>query len=153
MEAAGLVLGVIPLVIQGLNTYRMILSSMKSAQRDLEDMVSILIAEQQILQNTCQILLKGIVPNSELDAITADPFGPAWKRYDVDINTRLYRSSSVFEHTAKEMKKAVDELQQKLAVTENGGVRAFSNGIHCASANLCTFRRQCLIIGAQYWKR
>lgn len=128
MEAAGLVLGVIPLVIKALHTYRTILSSMKSAQRDLEDMISILTAEQQILQNTCQILLKGIVPNSELDSITADPFGPAWKEYDVEISVRLYRSSSIFQHTVTEMKKAVDELQQKLAVTDNGGVRVSANG-------------------------
>ncbi|KAH8775529.1 hypothetical protein F5883DRAFT_546234 [Diaporthe sp. PMI_573] len=121
MEVAGLVLGVIPLVIKALDTYKTILSSTKSAQRDLGDMINILRAEQQILQNTCQILLKDIVPNSELDAITADPFGPAWKRYDMEINMRLYRSSSVFEHTVTGMKKAVDELQQKLAVTENGG--------------------------------
>lgn len=99
---------------------------MRSAQRDLEDMISILTAEQQILQNTCQILLKDIVPNSQLDAITADPFGLAWKECDVEINMRLYRSSSVFQHTVKKMKKAVDELQQKLAVTENGGVRVSS---------------------------
>lgn len=133
MEVAGLILGVIPLVIKALYTYRTILSSMKGAQRDLEDMISILTAEQQILQNTCQILLKDIVPNSQLDAITAEPFSPAWKEYDVEINTRLYRSSSVFQHTVKEMKKAVDELQQKLAVTDNGGVRVSSKEsmLHC----------------------
>lgn len=124
-----MVLGVIPLVIKALNTYRTILSSTKSGQRDLEDMISILTAERMILQNTCQILLKDIVPNSQLDAITADPFNPAWKRYEMEINMRLYGSSSVFLDTVTEMKKAVDELQQKLAVTENGGVRrSFSNG-------------------------
>lgn len=135
MEAAGLVLGVIPLVIKGLQTYRDILSSMKSAQRDLDDMISILTAEQQILQNTCQILLRGIVPNSQLDAITADPCGPDWKKYDVEIDTRLHRSSTVFKKTVTEMKKAVDELQQKLAVTENGEVRISLDGskLSCAS--------------------
>lgn len=127
MEAAGLVLGVIPLIIKGLQTYRDILSSIKSAQRDLEDMISILTAEQQILQNTCQILLRDIVPNSQLDAITADPCGPDWKKYDVEINTRLHRSSKIFKHTVAEMKKAVDELQQKLAVTEDGEVRISTN--------------------------
>ena len=127
MEVAGLVLGVIPLVIKALHTYRTILSSTKGAQRDLADMILILTAEQQILQNTCQFLLKGIVPYSEIDDITADPFGPAWKRYDVEINTRLYQSSSIFQQTAMEMKEAVDELQQKLAVTDNGRVRASSD--------------------------
>lgn len=85
-------------------------------------MISILTAEQEILQNTCQILLKDIVPHSKLDATTADPFGPAWKEYDSEINKRLYRSSSVFERTVMEMKRAVDELQLKLAVKENGEV-------------------------------
>lgn len=128
MEAAGSVLGVIPLVINALDTYKTILSSMKSAQRDLEDMISTLKAERQIFQNTCQTLLRDIVPNSQLDAVTADPFGPAWKTFDVEIHDRLYESSPVFEHTVTEMKKAVYELQHKLAIAPNGEVRALPNG-------------------------
>lgn len=123
MEVAGLVLGVIPLVIKALHTYRAILSSMKSAQRDLGDMILTLTTEEQILQNTCQILLKDIVPHSQLAAVTADPFGPAWKSYDNEIKTRLHQSSAVFQRIVTDMKEAVDELQQKLAVTDDGGVR------------------------------
>lgn len=66
MEAAGLVLGVIPVAIQGLNTYRKIVSSIKSARRDLDCLIRGLETEHTILQNTCEILLKGIAPDSVL---------------------------------------------------------------------------------------
>lgn len=125
MEIAGLVLGGIPIAIQALDTYRTILYSMKNARRDLEDMMLVLETQNQILQNTCQLLLRDIVPDSQLDAMTSNPFRPAWKSYDEEISTRLHRASSAFQQTVTAMEKAVYELQQKLAVDENGKVRAF----------------------------
>lgn len=123
MEAAGLVLGVIPIAIQALSTYRDILSAMKNAKRDLEYLIRDLRTEQQILQNTCETLLKGIVPDIVLDDMIEDPFGPAWDKYNDEVRLRLWRSADVFQERITEMKQAAMELQKKLAIDQNGKVR------------------------------
>lgn len=122
MEAAGLVLGVIPIAIQALETYRNILSAMKNARRDLEYLIRDLRTEQQILQNTCETLLKGIVPDSVLDDMIEDPFGPAWKQYNDEVRLRLWRSVDIFQERITEMKQAAIDIQKKLAIDLNGKV-------------------------------
>lgn len=122
MEAAGLVLGVIPIAIQALETYRNILSAMKNARRDLEYLIRDLRTEQQILQNTCETLLKGIVPDSVLDDMIEDPFGPAWKQYNDEVRLRLWRSADIFQERITEMKQAAIDIQKKLAIDLNGKV-------------------------------
>lgn len=122
MEAAGVVLGVIPLAIQGLNTYRNIVSSVKKAKRDLDCLIRDLKTEQQILQNTCEILLQGIAPDNVLDAMIERPFGADWEAYDNEIQLRLWRSSTVFKERFEEMREAALELQTKLAIDGDGKV-------------------------------
>lgn len=122
MEAAGLVLGVIPLAIKGLNTYRDIVSSMKKARHDLDCLIRDLKTEHEILQNTCEILLKGIAPDSILDAMIERPFGAEWTVYNNEVQLRLWRSSSVFKERIEEMRDAALELQRKLAIDGDGKV-------------------------------
>lgn len=123
MEAAGLVLGVIPLAIKALNTYLDILSTIKNVRRDLEYMIRDLRTEHQILQNTCETLLRGIAPDSVLDSMIEDPFGPAWSKYNDEVRLRLWRSADVFQERVAEMRQAAVDLQQKLAVDPDGKVR------------------------------
>jgi hypothetical protein len=110
MEAAGIVLGVIPLAIQGLNTYRNIVSSIKFARRDLGCLIRDLETEHQILQNTCEILLKGIAPDSVLDAMIENPCGADWGAYDNEIRLRLWRSSAIFKERFEDMREAALDL-------------------------------------------
>lgn len=123
MEAAGLVLGVIPLAIKALDTYRDVLSTIKNVKRDLEYMTRDLKTEHQILQNTCEILLRGIAPDSVLDDMIEDPFGPAWKQYEGEVRLRLWRSADVFQERIMEMRQAAMDLRQRLAIDSNGKVR------------------------------
>lgn len=123
MEAAGLILGVIPLAIKAMDTYRDVLSTIKTAKRDLEYMIRDLKTEHQILQNTCETLLRGIAPDSVLDDMIEDPFGPAWKQYDGEVRLRLWRSADVFQERVTEMRQAAMDLQQRLAIDSNGKVR------------------------------
>ncbi|KAK2604305.1 hypothetical protein N8I77_007248 [Diaporthe amygdali] len=123
MEAAGLVLGVIPIAIQGLNTYRNIVSSIKTARRDLDCLIRDLKTEHQILQNTCEILLKGIAPDSVLDAMIEEPFGADWEAYNNEVQLRLWRSSIVFKERIEEMREAALDLQRKLAIDGDGKTR------------------------------
>lgn len=137
MEAAGLVLGVIPLAIKALNTYLDILSAIKNVRRDLEYMIRDLKTEHQILQNTCETLLKGIAPDSVLDSMIEDPFGPAWSQYDDEVRLRLWRSADVFQERVAEMRQAAIDLQQKLAVDPDGKVRPdMSCTVHTQSPEL-----------------
>lgn len=122
MEAAGLVLGVIPLVIKGLNTYREILSSVRNARRDLGYLILDLETERQILQNTCEILLKGIVPDSVLDDLIEKPFAKDWETYNNEVQLRLWRSSNVFKEHIGEMREAALEMQRKLGIDGDGEV-------------------------------
>lgn len=123
MEAAGLVLGVIPLAIKAMDTYRDILSNIKTAKRDLEYMIRDLKTEHQILQNTCETLLRGIAPDSVLDDMIQNPFGPAWKKYDSEVCLRLWRSADVFQERVTEMRQAAKDLQQRLDMDWAGNVR------------------------------
>lgn len=128
MEAAGLVLGTIPLAIKGLNTYREILSSIKNANRDLKYLIRDLETEHQILQNTCEILLKGIAPDSTLDALVETPLGGNWGVYNNEVELRLWRSSTVFKERIEEMREAALNLQRKLAIDEEGKVKTDITG-------------------------
>lgn len=132
MEALGLVLGVIPVAIQALNTYQTVLASIKNVKRDLAFMIRDLKTEQQILQNTCENLLKGIVPDSALDRMIEEPFGPDWKVYDNEVRLRLWRSSTVFQERLEEMRQAALELQRKLAIDGSGkvGLSGFLRHVH-----------------------
>ncbi|KAL1848348.1 hypothetical protein Daus18300_013630 [Diaporthe australafricana] len=120
MEAAGLVLGVIPLAIQGLKTYRNILSSLRTAKRDLDCLIRDLETEQQILQNTCEILLKGIAPDSAMDAMIRTPLGANWDAYSDEVRLRLWPSATLFKDRIEDMREAAMELQRRLAIDGNG---------------------------------
>lgn len=133
MDAAGLVLGVIPLAIQALGTYRDIVSSMKNAKRDLDCLIRDLNTEQQILQNTCETLLRGIVPDSMLDDMIEDPFGPDWAHYNDEVRLRLWRSADLFQEQVEEMMQAAMQLRRKLAIGHNGKVRQ----VPIACSGLC----------------
>jgi hypothetical protein len=123
MEVAGLVLGVLPLAIQAIETYRDILHSIKSVKRDLDNLIRDLGTERLLLENTCESLLVGIAPPSKIDAMIEDPFGPEWKKFNDQLRLRLWRSSGQFEKKVAEMNGAVTELTRKLGLEADGTVR------------------------------
>ncbi|KAH8660539.1 hypothetical protein BX600DRAFT_514135 [Xylariales sp. PMI_506] len=120
MEVAGLVLGVIPIAISAIDTYRSIFSSVKQAQRDLSWLRQDLETERIRLQNTCEILLVGIVPLSKIDDMISDPFGSDWRVYNDPLRLRLWTSWATFEAQVTSMKTAAQELRAKLKVGDNG---------------------------------
>lgn len=124
LEIAGLVLGALPVAIQVLESYRSTLSSIRSVARDLELMVRELGTEQEILQNTCETLLQGIVPDSMIDEMINDPFGPDWRAADGQLRLRLWRSCGQFQLKVTEMQVAMLELQEKLSIQADGKARS-----------------------------
>ncbi|KAH8655709.1 hypothetical protein BX600DRAFT_72230 [Xylariales sp. PMI_506] len=122
MEVAGLVLGVIPIAISAIDTYRSIFSSVNQAQRDLSWLRQDLETERIRLQNTCEILLVGIVPLSKIDDMISDPFGSDLRVYNDSLRLRLWTSWATFEAQVTSMKTAAQELRAKLKVGDNGQV-------------------------------
>ena len=76
MEAVGLVLGVIPLVISALEYYAEGVHKRWRYKRELSSLKRILDAEFVRYLNTCEELLSGIVPNATLAALLDFPGGP-----------------------------------------------------------------------------
>lgn len=122
MEAMGLVLGSLPMAIQAFQTYRTILLTMKNTQRDLDAMIRDLKTEVVILQNTCEILLNGIAPDSEIESLIKDPFGEPWMKYNDEVNRRMGRSKQLFQDRLEDMRNATAELRGKLAINDEGRV-------------------------------
>ncbi|CAG7561089.1 unnamed protein product [Fusarium equiseti] len=115
-EVVGVVLGVLPLAIEALKSYRAILSRIRSAERDLRALIQDLETEKVRLQTTCEVLLDGIAPLSRIDDIVKKPFGPEWKQFDENIRGRLWTSMDTFRDKAKEMEEAAEELSEKLGL-------------------------------------
>lgn len=123
-EIAGVVLGVLPLVIEAAKGYIHILSSVKDAQRNLKALVHDLETEQIRLETTCEVLLDGVAPPSAIDRMIRTPLGPEWKLYDDQLKLRLWTASKRFELQVAEMQEAAADLQAKLCVERDGSVRA-----------------------------
>ncbi|KAH7196352.1 uncharacterized protein B0J16DRAFT_225 [Fusarium flagelliforme] len=115
-EVVGVVLGVLPLAIEALKSYRAILSRIRSADRDLRALIQDLETERVRLQTTCEVLLDGIAPLSRIDDIVNKPFGPEWKQFDANIRGRLWTSMDTFRDNAREMQEAAEELSEKLGL-------------------------------------
>lgn len=125
MEVTGLVLGALPIAIQAFQTYRTILSSMRNTKSDLESMIRELKTEMLILQNTCEILLRGIASDSEIEIMIDNPYDVAWSKYEDEVRLRLWRSGPSFQDLTEDMRKATAELQERLAINDQGKVSLF----------------------------
>ncbi|KAJ6790295.1 hypothetical protein PWT90_09961 [Aphanocladium album] len=88
-EIAGIVLGTIPLVISALEHYHDGVSAIqrwRRYQRERQHLARILKTEQIKLQNICEELLKGLVPDSQIERMIKDPFGLQW--HDSQIRSK-----------------------------------------------------------------
>jgi len=124
LEIVGVVLGVLPLAVKALQGYLRLFSSMKrgTVQRNLNELIRDLQTEQIMLQNTCELLLDGVVPQSAIDRLILAPFGPDWQPYNERLKLRLWTPSGNFETQVAELQKAVQELREKLCLEADGSV-------------------------------
>lgn len=122
---AGLVLGALPLAIQAIQTYRTILISFENTESDLKSMASDLTTEVRILQNTIEMLLRGIASDFEIGIMIGNPYDVAWSKYEDEVRLRLWGSRSSFLDLVEDMMKAAAELQERLAINDQGKVSQF----------------------------
>ncbi|GAP93126.1 hypothetical protein SAMD00023353_6800200 [Rosellinia necatrix] len=118
-EVAGLVLGAVPLLISALEHYGDGWSTLKRWRKYEHELRSVernLHTERVKLQNVCEKLLVGIVPESQIEAMIKDPLGSLWRdeRTHRKIQSRLWEGYGLFEDTIADIKKAVDEMKERI---------------------------------------
>ncbi|KAF4991531.1 hypothetical protein FDECE_14005 [Fusarium decemcellulare] len=124
IEVVGVVLGILPLAIEALKGYRIMLSRVRGADRDLKALIQDLETEQVRLQTTCEVLLDSIAPLTRIDTMVKKPFGPEWDQFSDEIRERLWTATDKFKEHAKEMQEAAEELREKLSVEADGKASA-----------------------------
>lgn len=127
VEAAGFVLGAIPLVISALEHYAEGVSTIHKwwrYKRELASLKRILDAEYVRYLNTCEELLSGIIPDTTLAALLDFPGGPAWQDPEIErkLRSRLRTSFGSYLNTLNDMNEVIEILKSKLELDPNGKV-------------------------------
>lgn len=118
-EVAGAVLGVIPLVISALEHYQHGVQALKKWRRyenNIQCLIRNINVERARLQNVCEKLLDGLVPPYQIDAMVDNPNGDLWTNEEVQekIRVRLWKSSTVFEETLRDIQVAMVHLSERV---------------------------------------
>ena len=121
IEIAGLVLGSVPLLISACEHYAEGLETIHRwwrFEREISATKRVLIAEQVILQGTCERLLDGLVSASQLEHLLENAGSEEWKDTDLDrkLKRRLGKSYGPFHACTLEMQKLVIALNEMLEV-------------------------------------
>ncbi|KAI3328088.1 hypothetical protein HD806DRAFT_485041 [Xylariaceae sp. AK1471] len=119
IEIVGIVLGAIPLVISALEHYGEgvhTIARWRKYKREKQSLVRNLNTEHVKLQDICEKLLLGIVPESRIEAMIKNPFGDLWRDEHTQkkIKARLWKGYSSFEDTMTEIKMATDEMKKRI---------------------------------------
>ena len=120
LEVVGLVLGVLPMAIKALKTYREIMSDVKRVPNDLANLIDDLETEMIQLRTSCELLLEQIVPFEDIADYLDDPMSPKWKISGVNdkLKTRLSDSYPKFEEKVRDIQAVGQDLEKKLRLKE-----------------------------------
>lgn len=130
IEAAGLVLAVFPIVVNGLQHFTEGVETIKSwkrFRRELDKYSRTLETQRVVYLNTIERLFEGIIQsNDELDALMKDPRGAFSHNteYEGRLNTRLGRSYDNYTRIMADMLDALEAVRKELGIGEDGKVRA-----------------------------
>ncbi|KAH7165847.1 hypothetical protein EDB81DRAFT_680092 [Dactylonectria macrodidyma] len=118
IEAVGIVLGTIPLLVTALEAYCGFMRDWGKAHSELRSLNRQLTTEQAKLYNVCNQLISDVVPQRDIEPMLKDPFGPLWQIEETNakIRRRLWSSYSPFEETVVEVKEVLDSVMQRLSV-------------------------------------
>ncbi|CAI7613135.1 uncharacterized protein N7487_003825 [Penicillium crustosum] len=130
MEAAGVALAILPLVISQLDNYVQGLETIKSFgakryRRELESYSSSLGTQQAIFVNTLERALDGVVEYEDgLDELRNNPLGDLWKRQSLQtsLHEKLGRDFYPFNRMMIEVATLLEELSRKLGLDKNVSV-------------------------------
>jgi hypothetical protein len=109
VDAAGLALGIFPLIVEGLKAYGHGVSTINDCRR-YEGVLGRLIRDlnglQTVFNNTCIFFLQDMIAPEEVTALLADPGGPLWRAPDFE--------KSLEERMSAETMKAIMETVQDI---------------------------------------
>ncbi|KAJ8118057.1 hypothetical protein OPT61_g882 [Boeremia exigua] len=125
IEVAGLVLGALPLLLEGLKFYA---EGVDTAIRfwkyreGVKGLISELGAEQTIYLNSIEIMIHGVVDARDVEEFLTKPGGDLWKRpkFEQKLRKRLGSSFDSYLDTISRMKFAVDAFRTKLKLDDAG---------------------------------
>ena len=124
METAGVVLGILPLLIIGLTGLAQAagtFDTLRKPSREYGRYGRSLKRELSIYRSTITELLEGIVKDDdELQAMMLDPQSPLWGQYDRDLRLRLGDSYDPFLDTIEEVEEELQILVKKLKLRGDG---------------------------------
>lgn len=129
IEAAGLVLAVFPIVVNGLQHFTESVETTKTwrrYQKELTKYSRILETQNIVYLNTIEILFDDIIQsNDELDAMMKDPVAAFSHKpqYEEKLRIRLDRSYGNYNKIMVDMLDALTAVQKELGIDENGKVR------------------------------
>ncbi|KAL3423083.1 hypothetical protein PVAG01_04830 [Phlyctema vagabunda] len=124
IEAAGLVLGAIPLVLAAIDQYNKGLSAFEAFKKwkDISHKaVTELWHEYTRLVSTIETLLEGIATEAMLEEMKVDPLSQFWKSAEIaeEVRAKLGTTYSSFEFTIREMEQNMLVLSSHLNIEES----------------------------------
>jgi hypothetical protein len=129
LEALGVVLGVLPLVISALGSYAEGVQTIRRMLRckwELDTLITTLETEEVLFRNTCEVLLEGIGGPVEMEELLKNPGGHLWKKGELGerLETRLSTSYAVFFKRIVDMKDALESFKMRIGLDQDGKVSA-----------------------------
>ena len=127
VEAAGLVLGSIPLILAGLQFYAEGISVTKRYWRFREEVNGLLAelrTENSLYINSINMLLIGVVEQKDMAVFLADPGGECWKehKFDRKLQKRLGSSYASYLETINLLMVTAERFKERLKLDKTGKV-------------------------------
>lgn len=125
-EVAGIVLGLIPMVIKATTSYADGLSTLqrwRKYDREIQSLNRNLETERARLKNVCEKLLLGLVPHSQIESMIDDEGGSLWREDAIQkkMKSRLWECFDVFEANIVHVREALDEINRKIEMQNGSG--------------------------------
>ena len=151
VEIAGLVLGAVPLLISACEHYVEGIDTMKKwwrFEREISNTKRTLIAEQVVLQGTCERLLDGLVSASKLEHLLENAGSEEWKDKDLEkkLKHRLGKAYASFLACLLEMERLVGALSEMLEVSSKAEVRFFMGSDWMSLVSHETYRQHLVLV-------
>lgn len=144
LEAAGVVLGALPLVISALEHYANGINTAKRFWRYKSEVRSLMLqinTERGIFINTVEQLLTGIVRIEQMSDFISSPGGAIWREAGIELKLkdRLRGAYDIYLDNVRGMERSLRRMMEKLALNSDGKVRSSSRSSR-AHSNLEFFR-------------